>query len=625
MAEIINALPDSVVWVEPIFEASTEEGQMVELKVRFANAMGQQPVQLHQPHGGFTSISEYIQSILSTPAVFLQYKHIYETGETQEVSYYNASMNKHFHVTRKKVGNGILVINRDRTNEEIAEREQNIKTEFVQSMLNASLHGVILLKPVYNNEDSIYDFAVLATNAAAEKELRIETHSGDRMMSGIVSNYKEAGFFDTYVMALQTNDVQRRELYYEDDTLLGWYDLGVAPINGSLVVTFENITEAKTANTLIKEAAKYLQTVIDIAQTGIFVFAPIYDDEGEVVDFRFRIANRVLASYVGQTPEAIEGALGSTWFPAYHTNGLFAYYKDTFVTGRTNRFDFHYDADNIDVWLDIMATKFGDEVLVTFSDYTPLKKLQQQLETSIKELKRSNDRLTEFAYVASHDLQEPLRKITTFGNLLMQRSSDALGEEGNRLIVRMQNAADRMKTLINDLLNFSQMNTMAVNLQNVDLNDVVSEVVADLDNAIQESNAVIHIEKLPGINADVMQLRQLFQNLLSNAIKFRRPDVDAHITITATLADEDDRRYIPAQNINHRFYKITVADNGIGFDEQYAEQIFQIFQRLHGRSDYPGTGIGLAIVQKVAENHHGYIYAEGNPGNGASFHVLLPG
>lgn len=628
ISEMIDALPDTVVWVQPVFETRAgEQTQMTALKVQFANAAAHQLMELiRYPVTQCTSINEYIQNIISTPTVFMQYKQVYETGKPQELNYYNAEMNRHFYVLRKKVGDGILAIHRDRTKEENAEREQNIKTEFVQSMLNASLHGVILMKPVYNNGDNIYDFDILAANVAAARHLDKEPDAMvNKMMSNILSRYKEMGFFDTYISALQTGHVQRRELYYEDEKLKAWYDIGVAPVNGSIVLSFENITETKKAKSLVEEAAAYLQTIIDIAQTGIFLFTPVYNDADEVVDFRFRIANRMLAAYVGQEPSKVEGALGSEWFPAYQTNGLFHNYKDTFITGKTNRFDFHYNADDIDVWLDIMSTKLGDEVLVTFSDYTPMKRLQQQLETSVKELKRSNDRLSEFAYVASHDLQEPLRKITTFSNLLAQRNAAALGEDGNKLIERMQNAAERMKTLISDLLNFSQMNNMALNVRQLDLNEVVQGVVSDLDDAVQESNAVIKTKLLPTINGDKIQLQQLFQNLISNAIKFKREDVNPVITITSKLVKAEETE-IPA-NHNHDsrlYYEIVVADNGIGFNQQYAEQIFQIFQRLHGRSDYPGTGIGLAIVQKVVQNHDGYIYAESEPGVGTEFHVLLP-
>ncbi len=628
-SEILAALADGVVWLKPIFTTSAEgkENEVADFEVQFSNAKANQFFGLGEPLSGKKIIADNLPGIASGTTVFLQYRQVYETGAPHEFNYFNPYVNLHLHVLRKKFKDGVLTVTRDRTAEENAERERNIQTGFVQNMLNACLDAVILIKPFYNNEGTIYDFVVLAANAATEKHLGLSTDNVIcGMMSSIVSRYKETGFFDTYITALQTGQVQRKELYYKDERIKGWFKIGAAPIDGCIVVTFANITKAKNSQDAVKEAATYLQHVIDIAQTGIFVFTPVYNETKELIDFRFRIANRTLASYVSQQPEAVQGSLGSKWFPGYKTNGLFELYSNTLRTGKANRFDFHYRDDNINVWLDVMATKFGDEVLVTFSDFTNLKQLQQQLETSVKELKRSNERLKEFAYVASHDLQEPLRKITTFGNLLVQTHADNLGEDGKRLIERMHAATMRMQTLINDLLNYSQINTRTTNLQEVDLNKVVQDVVADLDNSIHENNATIEMEELPVLHADAAQLRQLFQNLLSNAIKFKLPETNPHITLTAKRITGNEAQYtVSHDDLNRSFYQITVSDNGIGFDQQYAKQIFQIFQRLHGRSDYPGTGIGLAIVQKVAENHQGYIYAESEPGKGASFHVLLPG
>jgi light-regulated signal transduction histidine kinase (bacteriophytochrome) len=189
----------------------------------------------------------------------------------------------------------------------------------------------------------------------------------------------------------------------------------------------------------------------------------------------------------------------------------------------------------------------------------------------------------------------------------------------------MQSATTRMQTLINDLLNYSQMNTRAVNLQKVNLNKVIHEVLIDLDNTIQENKAVVHLAEMPSLSVDEAQLRQVFQNLISNAIKFKKPDVDPEIIIESKqITGKESGITMQEEDFSKLYYDITIADNGIGFEQKYAEQIFQIFQRLHGRSDYPGTGIGLAIVQKAVENHHGYIYSESEPERGAKFHVMLP-
>ena len=338
---------------------------------------------------------------------------------------------------------------------------------------------------------------------------------------------------------------------------------------------------------------------------------------------------------MGQEPEAVIGGLGSEWFPDYKTNGLFEAYRKTYLTGESQRFDIHYDGSGIDVWLDIMATKMGDEVLVTFGDYTPLKKLQQELEASVLDLQRSNANLEQFAYVASHDLQEPLRKIQAFGDILETKYGPLLGEHGADMIQRMQSAAARMQILIKDVLAYSRIATRRDAIRLVNLGEIVTNVVDDLETAITDHQATVTIDALPTVVGDAGQLRQLFQNLLSNSLKFMKPLSDdrakepdqsnAFISITVqTIRGRDAGMAILPGDADRQFHLIEVADNGIGFDPHHADRIFQVFQRLHNRTVYQGTGIGLAIVKKVVENHNGYIQAVGRPGEGATFQILLP-
>lgn len=368
----------------------------------------------------------------------------------------------------------------------------------------------------------------------------------------------------------------------------------------------------------------YLQQVIDKSQTGIFLFTPVKDKDGVVQDFIFTMANDKLASYVGQTKETVTGSLGSTYFAGYKTNGLFELYSDTYYTGKQNHFEFHYNTDGVDAWLDIMSTKLNDEVLVTFSDHTTLKQLQQQHEGMIEELSRSNADLEQFAYIASHDLQEPLRKIQAFGEMLKNRYGQQLDDYGNDMINRMQNASERMKTLIDDLLTYSRVSSQKRSFKPVDLNEVLKDILSDMETTIRNEKAVLHIAKLQPVSGDRVQLTQLFQNLISNAIKFKKPDSQPEITISSAVIHPSFVKNITLPDPKSNYQHITVEDKGIGFEPEYSERIFQIFQRLHGRSDYPGTGVGLSIVRKVAEQHKGAIIGVGTPDAGAVFHVYLP-
>jgi len=229
------------------------------------------------------------------------------------------------------------------------------------------------------------------------------------------------------------------------------------------------------------------------------------------------------------------------------------------------------------------------------------------------ELARSNRELQDFAFVASHDLQEPLRKIQAFGDRLSVRLSGELSAENKDYLDRMQNAANRMSTLIEDLLAYSRVTSKAKPYSRVDLNETLAEVIDDLETRIERTHAKVTVGKLPVITADELQMRQLFQNLIGNALKFQRPDFPPEVTITGDVKPDDKNNFV-----------ITVADNGIGFDQKYVDRIFTVFQRLHGRSQYEGSGIGLSICRKIVERHGGSIDAVSEPGNGAKFIVTLP-
>jgi light-regulated signal transduction histidine kinase (bacteriophytochrome) len=248
-------------------------------------------------------------------------------------------------------------------------------------------------------------------------------------------------------------------------------------------------------------------------------------------------------------------------------------------------------------------------------DITERKRAQMTLLEQADKLARSNAELEQFAYVASHDLQEPLRKIQAFGDRLKSKYEAGLGPEGLDYLSRMQNAAARMQVLIQDLLSLSRVTSNSKPFTPVDLGDVARTVVSDLEMRIQDAGGQVDIGTLPVIFGDRGQMAQLFQNLIGNGIKFRKPGEKPVVKITSE---------IHALANGASGWQITVEDNGIGFDEKYRDRIFQIFQRLHGRSEYEGTGIGLAICRKIVDRHSGAITAHSTPGAGAKFVILLP-
>ena len=273
----------------------------------------------------------------------------------------------------------------------------------------------------------------------------------------------------------------------------------------------------------------------------------------------------------------------------------------------------HADGTPISVSVSISPVSESDvqegAVLIA-RDIRERKRAEEELRSALRRLEQSNRELEDFAYVASHDLQEPLRKIQAFGDLLRSRHAAALPDQARDYIERMQSAARRMQVLINDLLSFSRVTTKAQPFVRVDLGAVARDVVRDLEVRAHETGGEIRIGPMPVIDADPLQMRQLLQNLTGNALKFHRPGVPPCVEVRG--------------EIEHGRCRITVSDNGIGFDEKYAERIFTIFERLHPREKYEGTGIGLAICRKIAERHGGEIRARGVPGAGATFVVTLP-
>jgi PAS domain S-box-containing protein len=256
-------------------------------------------------------------------------------------------------------------------------------------------------------------------------------------------------------------------------------------------------------------------------------------------------------------------------------------------------------------------------------DVTNKKNAEKDRERRIRELNRSNKELEEFAYVASHDMHEPLRKILTFGEKINLKYSSALGEDGKIYLDRIVSSAHNMRNLIDNLLEFSKISRGKRAFELIDLNEIIHQVVSDQELRIEETGTKIKLKELPKVEAVSTELRQLFNNLLSNAIKFRKKDVYPVITISSHKLTHKEKSewLIP---FNQTYYKISIQDNGIGFESAYSEKIFEIFQRLHGKSEYSGSGIGLAICKKIVENHDGIIYATGETGIGSVFSIILP-
>lgn len=266
----------------------------------------------------------------------------------------------------------------------------------------------------------------------------------------------------------------------------------------------------------------------------------------------------------------------------------------------------------------------GEKTLIgTTRDITDDIEYFRRLRDQNEELIRNNEELSAFNHIASHDLQEPLRKIQTFLSRLVDKEEDNISKSSKVYVDKIQNAAARMRRLIDDLLQFSRANKSEKVLEDTNTDEILEVAKSNLQNAIETSKAVIESDQLPNMNVIPFQIQQLFENLIGNSIKYRKTDVAPIIKIEhAVVLSSKDKRLEDEEKIN--YHKLTFTDNGIGFDNEYRDKIFELFNRLHNKGEYSGTGIGLAICKKIVDNHDGYIFADGKPGEGSVFEVFIP-
>lgn len=407
-----------------------------------------------------------------------------------------------------------------------------------------------------------------------------------------------------------------------------WLRVNVQPLMAegkdhpyAALATFADITEQRLSEEALRTSKDLLSSVLRSSLDGIMVLTSVRDQNGRIVDFEWLLANPQAEELIDRSAEELVGEHLLDKLPGHETSGLFENYVDVVESGEPIEREVFYDWDGIQGWLRVAATKLNDGLAVTFRDITERKEAAQEMEKTNAELEERNRALREFAYIASHDLQEPLRKITAFADLMREDYEEAVDETGEYYLERMQDAAQRMSGLITDLLEYSRVTTQAKPFEEVDLNTIARNVRSDLEFRIRDVDGQVEIGDLPTIEADSTQIRQLLQNLISNGLKFHRSDVPPVVRVTADIeereAPDDPDRTVP-------WCVLQVEDNGIGMKKKYLDRIFVPFKRLHGRSQFEGTGMGLAICHRIAERHEGTIEVDSEPDEGTTFTISIP-
>lgn len=624
-AELLNGIVQHAPVGIVVYKAvRNQANEVLDFEVKLFNDVLHQVTGISREERSRLSFRQLLETLASGD-VFDRYKALVENGSPFAFEYFSPRVERWLNISVVRLGDGFLIMISDIHPIKISQQKLQQQSSYLTSILNTSLNAVATMEAVRDGSGAIVDLKYQQVNKRFLEWLsKNEQEVLGKTMLTLLPATAAAGLFNVYRKVIETGIPQHTEVSYSEGDSTIWYDLSVARLDeNSAVGTFNDITQRKNAHEEVNRQKLLLDNLLRYSPSGITVIEAVRNEEGRMIDVRHLLVNEQAEKFIGFSRQQLLSHTNSQLDPNFADSQLLKELATTLQTGETAFSSYQMPNGQ---WIEGAASKMdADRLICVFSDVTAAKEAQAQMESLLEQLRRSNKNLEEFAYAASHDLQEPLRKIHTFSDRLRESLAHQLSAEQQAMFARIEAATRRMRNLIDDLLSYSQVSTGPEVYETVNLNSVLDQVVSDLEASVTATGAHITINRLPQVKGDERQLRQLFQNLVSNAIKYRKQHLPPEISISSQSVNERSselERFPAAERGN--YHLIEVSDNGIGFDQQEVDKIFQVFQRLHGRGEYEGTGVGLAIAQKVVQNHRGYITARSEPDQGAVFQVLLP-
>ncbi|MFL5742705.1 MAG: ATP-binding protein [Flavisolibacter sp.] len=626
LLSLLDRQPNAVVYYSPIFQNNRSK-VVIDFRVAYCNEESAKETGVSISELENQQVSLLPRTDQKTrELIFQQLMEVYSSGESSESTYYNSDLGKYFHLKRSKVGDGVLSI-ADNVTTQIREKEEKEKQAvFSKLVLDSSLSSWFSCEVVEDSSGAIIDFLITSINPRFTEMLGLSPEQviGKSFLTLFPSS-KDNGMFDLNRSVLQTGKTAQQQMHYSGDGLDAWYEVVVSKLGEkSLLINFDDITAYKHSIGEIQQKNILLDNILFCSANGISVTKVMRDEKGRVVDGRTILANDAAIRYTGLPKEVYLTKTAVEIEPNIVQSPYFQMCVHTLETGQPSFVQ--YQMESTGRWLEVSVSKMDEDHIITiFTDITPAKQAEINQEKLFEELRRSNTALEDFARTASHDLKEPIRKVQFFVDRLKAKLDGKMDEEESRIVERIENASARMKLLVDDLLDYAHLKQNPQELEEVDLNVKLKNIISDLELVIQEKGAQIKIGHLPTVRGFRRQLQQIFQNLISNSMKYVRPGTKPVIEINSReIQGKDAEVSLPENLLSKKFHLIQIRDNGIGFNQEDAQRIFTVFTRLHGNSEYAGTGIGLSIVKKAVENHHGFIYASGEEGKGAQFNILLP-